>query len=460
MAKIKSEHVCTDCGSSHPKWAGQCGGCGQWNTLVEEITASDESAAVRAVPERLSAPRRIGEIDPHVGRPQSTNIEELDQVLGGGLVPGSVTLLAGEPGVGKSTLLLQLLAAWPGTALYVSAEESAQQVRLRAERLRAIRPDLWLLAETTLPHIVAAIDEVKPSLVVVDSIQTVSDPALGSAPGSVGQVRACAHRLVTEAKRRNVPVVLVGHVTKDGGIAGPRVLEHIVDTVLSFDGERHHLLRLLRATKHRFGPTDQLGLFEMAEHGLLGVPDPSRLFLADRRTGLPGSAVVPTLDGQRPLVIEVQALTAPVPPGVPARRNAQGLDPGRLSLLLAVLQRHGRLPVHQYDVYASAVGGVKLSEPGLDLGMCLAVASAMAGQPLHADIAVFGEVGLGGEIRQVGQAPRRYAEAERLGFTRVIAPANSPDPDGKIRLIRAHTIAEALAAAELIGARHSGLRAI
>ena len=270
---------------------------------------------------------------------------ELDRVLGGGIVPGSVTLIGGEPGIGKSTLLLQLLAWWPGPTLYISAEESAQQVRLRAERLRAVRPELWLSAETSLAGVVAAIDRVSPGLVVVDSIQTIADERLTSSAGSVAQVRECAQHLVGEAKRRGVAIVMVGHVTKDGALAGPRVLEHVVDTVLSFEGERHHALRLLRAVKHRFGSTDELGLFEMTGRGLVGVADPSKLFLADRRTGVPGSVVVPAMDGQRPLLVEVQALTVPIPPGIPARRNAQGLDSGRLALLLAVLERRAGLRV-------------------------------------------------------------------------------------------------------------------
>ena len=285
-------------------------------------------------------------------------------------MPGSVTLLGGEPGIGKSTLLLQLLASWKGPTLYVTAEESAHQVRRRAERLGAIRDDLWLHAETSLPHILTAIADTSRELVVIDSIQTVHDPASASLPGSVGQVRGCAHRLVVEAKERNVAIVLVGHVTKDGGLAGPRVLEHVVDTVLQFEGDRHHALRLLRASKHRFGPTNELGLFEMCHDGLAGVPDPSTLFLADRRVGVAGSAVVPTMEGHRPIVVEVQALTAQGVPGVPSRRSAQGLDGGRLSMLMAVLARRGRIPVGEQDVYASTAGGVKLNEPGLDLG-CL-----------------------------------------------------------------------------------------
>jgi DNA repair protein RadA/Sms len=323
-------------------------------------------------------------------------------------------------------------------------------VRLRAERLGAVRPDLWLLAATAVPDIVAAIDDVRPALVVVDSIQAVADPVLGSPPGSVVQVRSCAHQLVVEAKRRGIPVVLVGHVTKDGGLAGPRVLEHVVDTVLSFEGDRHHALRLLRATKHRFGPTDELGLFEMATGGLVGVPDPSALFLADRRTGVPGSAVAPTIEGQRPIVVEVQALTAAAPYDVPVRRTSQGIDGGRLALLLAVLQQRARQPVGNADVYVSTVGGVRLVEPGLDLAVCMAIVSALTCRPLPADLAVFGEVGLGGELRQVGHTRRRLSEAARLGFARAIVPGNSPNGVDGIRLVRVATLSEALAAAGVV----------
>ena len=447
MAKVKIEHVCTDCGASHPKWAGQCTSCGQWNTLVEEVALPSDAVPLAPT---SATPMLIGDIDPKASTPRTTTIGELDRVLGGGLVPGSVTLLGGEPGIGKSTILLQLLAGWTGQSLYVTAEESAQQVRLRAERLDAVRPNLWLFAETALPHIIAAIDDVKPDFVVVDSIQTVHDPAIGSAPGSVTQVRGCAQQLVTIAKLRNIPIILVGHVTKEGSLAGPRVLEHIVDTVLSFEGERHHALRLLRATKHRFGPTSELGLFEMAGVGLIGVPDPSQLFLGDRRTGVPGSAIAPTMEGHRPIVVEVQALTTPAPPNVPARRTALGIDSNRLALLLAVLQQRARVAVQQQDVYASTVGGVRLVEPGLDLAVCLAIASAITDRPIPSDMVAFGEVGLGGELRQVAHTPRRLSEAARLGFTRAIAPKNSPAPDsGSIRLVRVGTLPEALAAAGL-----------
>jgi DNA repair protein RadA/Sms len=385
------------------------------------------------------------------GGPRPTGIAELDRVLGDGLVPGSVVLLGGEPGIGKSTLLLQLLASWPGRTLYISAEESASQVRLRADRLGALGPDLWLLTETMLPHIVAAIEQVQPSLVVVDSIQTIADPELGSAPGSVVQVRGCAARLVHEAKSRDVPVVLVGHVTKEGNLAGPRVLEHVVDVVLGFEGDRHHSLRLLRAVKNRFGPTDELGLFEMGELGLTGVPDASSLFLADRRTGVPGSAVLPTLEGQRPMLVEVQALTNVTTSGAPPRRSVQGLDPGRLALLLAVLDRRARISTATTEVYASVVGGTRLGEPGADLALCLALVSALAGKPLPPDLVVFGEVGLAGEVRQVGHAKRRLIEAARLGFRRAIVPAHSPDGVEGMSVHRVATLTEALSAAGLTG---------
>lgn len=449
MAKVKLAHVCTDCGAAHPKWSGQCTTCGEWNTLVEEVvTPRDLVGEISAT--ATTPPQPIGDIDPNAASPIPTGIGELDRVLGGGVVPGSVTLMGGEPGIGKSTLLLQLLANLPVRTLYVTAEESAQQVRLRAERLDAVRPELWLFAETSLPQIIAAIEETKPKFVIIDSIQTVHDPALGSAPGSVVQVRGCAHQLVRIAKQQGIPVVLVGHVTKEGSLAGPRLLEHIVDTVLSFEGERHHALRLLRAVKHRFGPTSELGLFEMVGHGLVGVPDPSSMFLGDRRTGIAGSAVVPTMEGQRPLVIEVQALTTPAPPNVPARRTTQGVDRNRLALLLAVLQQRARLKVHEHDVYASAVGGVKLVEPGLDLAVCLAIASAVLDRPLPADLVAFGEVGLGGEVRQVAQAQRRLSEAARLGFTRAIAPRATPDPEAPgLKLERVTSLPEALAQAGL-----------
>ncbi len=457
VARLKTVFRCSSCATTQPKWAGRCASCGEWNSLVEDLEVVGGRAGAPAGLPAVEPPIPITEVDATAGAPVPSGVAELDRVLGGGLVPGSVTLLGGEPGIGKSTLLLQVLAARAASGqrvLYVSAEESRQQVRSRAERLGALQPTLLLTSETALPHVLAAMASTDAELVVVDSIQTVSDPELGSAPGSVVQVRECAHRLVQEAKRRGVPVLLVGHVTKDGGLAGPRVLEHVVDTVLAFEGDRHHALRLLRASKHRFGPTSELGLFEMREEGLVGVADPSSLFLSDRRAGLPGCAVVPTLEGQRPLMVEVQALVTPSALGMP-RRSAQGLDNGRLAMLLAVLENRAALPSGAADVYVSVVGGVRLTEPGADLAICLALASAMSGKALPDGLVACGEVGLGGELRQVAQLPRRLGEAARLGFDKAVVPSSAPHGVEGLRLRRVDTLAEALVVCGLVpgGAR-------
>jgi DNA repair protein RadA/Sms len=450
MTRLRVIHRCTECAASHPKWSGRCPSCGAWNALVEdveEVRAAGGAARTNAQARAKAVARPITEVEATAGQPVPTGLSELDRVLGGGLVPGSVTLIGGEPGIGKSTLALQVAAARAAAdppALYVSAEESATQVRDRAQRLGVLEDGLWLLSETQLPGILAALDELGPALVVIDSIQTVADPDLESSPGSVVQVRESAHRLVQEAKRRDAAVMLIGHVTKDGGLAGPRVLEHVVDTVLSFEGDRHHALRLLRAVKHRYGPTSELGVFEMGQCGLAGVTDASGLFLADRGTGIPGSAVVPTLEGHRPLLVEVQALV--VPSTLPSpRRSAQGLDQGRLSLLVAVLTNRAGVPFADHDVYASVVGGLRLGEPGSDLGVCLALASAHAGVPLDSDMIACAEVGLGGELRLVGHTARRLAEAARLGFRRAVVPVSAPEVDAPIELLRAASLAEALA---------------
>ncbi|MEZ5259665.1 MAG: DNA repair protein RadA [Ilumatobacteraceae bacterium] len=432
MARRRTIHRCTQCGGTEAKWSGRCGACGAWNSLVEEVEEVGRGGKGLVGLAPSTPPIPIAEVDPASGQPQSTGIGELDRVLVVGLVPGSVTLVGGEPGVGKSTLLLQFVAQWHGTVLYVSAEESAQQVRMRADRLGALREGLWLLAETDLTATLAAIAEVSPSLVVIDSIQTVADPELSSAPGSVVQVRECAHRLVQEAKRRGIVVVIVGHVTKDGGLAGPRVLEHVVDTVLAFEGERHHALRLLRATKHRFGPTSELGLFEMSGDGLIDVPDPSGLFLADRRPGTPGSVVVPALEGQRPLMVEVQALVARSTLPQP-RRSAQGVDQGRLSLLLAVLERRAEVPVGSADVFVSAVGGVRLVDPGVDLGVALAVVSSAVVRWLPADL-VAGEIGLGANCARRSRPgavwPRPPGSGSGKPSSRPPLPPTFPGPGG------------------------------
>jgi DNA repair protein RadA/Sms len=443
MTRPRTVHRCTDCGTEHPAWIGRCTACGAWGTVAEEADRRLPG------PGPATRPRPVAEVDPAEFVAHPGGAGELDRVLGGGLVPGSVTLLGGEPGTGKSTLLTQVAAAWRGRVLYVSAEESRQQVRLRAERLGALVPELWLAAETSLDHVVAHLDVVRPELLVVDSIQTVEDPAVGSAPGSVAQVRSCAHRLVREAKERGVAVVLVGHVTKDGALAGPRVLEHVVDTVLAFEGDRHHALRLLRAAKHRFGPTGELGLFEMAETGLIGVPEAAALFLADRRPGLPGSAVLPALEGSRPLLVEVQALVARTDHPQP-RRSAQGIDAGRLAVVLAVLEERVGVSVRAADVFAVAAGGVRVHEPAADLAVALAVVSSTAQVPLPADLVVCGEVGLGGELRQVPQTPRRLAEAARLGFARALVPVSAPDGPPGVEVLRAATLGEAIVAAGLV----------
>ncbi len=403
------------------------------------------SAGAGAAGPGSRSPVALSELAGQGGDPEPTGISELDRVLGGGLLPGSVTLLGGEPGIGKSTLVLQVLAAVAGRGgrgLLVSAEESLLQVRRRAERLQAVRPGLWMVTETALPGIESAVREVEPDLVVIDSIQTVWDPDLESSPGSVVQVRGCAHQLAAMAKDDGPAIVVVGHVTKDGALAGPRVLEHLVDTVLSFEGDRHHALRLLRAVKHRFGPTGELGLFEMTGHGLEGVADPGGMFLADRRAGTPGSVVFPSIEGQRPMLVEIQALVVSTPQVSP-RRSTTGFDSGRLALLLAVLDQRAGLGLGHHDVYVSVVGGIRVADPGADLAVCLALASAVTGVPVGSDVVVLGEIGLAGEVRQVAHTPRRLAEAARLGFARAVVPDHGPD-EAPVALFGVAALAEAL----------------
>jgi DNA repair protein RadA/Sms len=454
MARSKTTYRCQECGAHEPKWAGRCSACEAWGSLVEELVARD--AAPAALPPS-QGPVPIADVDAEDCAPSATQVGELDRVLQGGLVPGSVTVLGGEPGIGKSTLLLQALAGMATRGqrcLYVTAEESAQQVRLRAERLGVLPPHLWLVADTALPHVLHHIGEVEPHVLAIDSIQTVFHPDLSSAPGSVAQVRECAHLLVRASKERAMSSVLVGHVTKEGSLAGPRVLEHLVDTVLSFEGERHHALRLLRAVKHRYGATDELGLFEMTDTGLVSVPDPSALFLADRRAGTPGSVVAPVLDGHRPLLVEVQALVAPSDLPTP-RRSAQGLDSGRLALVVAVLQQHVDVPFAKHDIHTVVAGGVRATEPGTDLALALALASARKGVAVPPDVVACGEVGLGGELRQVHQTARRLNEAARLGFRRAVVPASAPLELPDIEVRRVHTLGDAV---RLVGAGDLGWR--
>ncbi len=376
----------------------------------------------------------------------ATGIGELDRVLGGGLVAGSVTVLGGEPGVGKSTLVLQALASLAAqgrTSLLIAAEESGEQVRRRADRLRAAVDGCYLLATTDLDVVIGAAGQLEPSVLVVDSIQAVSDSACGSQAGSPSQVRECAGRLVRYAKSVGVATLLVGHVTKDGGLAGPRTLEHLVDTVLSFDGDRHQSLRLLSASKHRYGPTGELGLFEMTEIGLRDVVDPSALLLGDRRRGMPGSIAVPVLEGRRPLLLEVQGLVGP-PTSATGRRVAQGVVGGRLALLLAVLEKRCHLALAGSDVFVSTVGGLRVSEPAADLGIALALVSAVTGIAIGEEVVACGEVGLAGELRQVQAIERRLAEAARLGFRRAVVPQSAAEGPTELELLRAGTLLEAV----------------
>jgi DNA repair protein RadA/Sms len=392
----------------------------------------------------------LHDVDPARSRPVPTGLVELDRVLGGGLVPGSVTLLGGEPGVGKSTLLLQVLSQVASTGecvLLVSAEESAAQVRRRAERLGPLPDRLMVLDSSDLSSVPAALHDISPALVVVDSIQAVADPAVSGPPGSLGQVRACTDLVVRLAKLHHVSFALVGHVTKEGTLAGPRTLEHLVDTVLGVEGDRHHALRTVRATKHRFGPTGELGLFEMNDTGLAAVTDPYRLLLGDRRPGAPGSTVLPAVQGQRALLVELQALTAKTAAETPSRRSAQGVDGGRLALLLAVLEQRAGVALARTDVFASAVGGLRVLEPAADLALALAVASSVRDRPLPPDLVVFGEIGLGGEIRQVPHAPRRLAEAARVGFRHALVPESCPDGPPGMEVVHVRTLAQAVALA-------------
>jgi DNA repair protein RadA/Sms len=427
MGRSRSVYACTECGAQQPRWLGRCPECGGWSTLVEERAAPDaEPRELVAREPGAAKPRRLAEIDADAVPRLETGIAELDRVLGGGLVPGSVVLLAGEPGVGKSTLALQLAAGVPGSrpVLYVAGEESPEQIRLRADRLPSLPETLVVLAETCVESLSDPWRELQPQLVLVDSVQTLRSERVESAPGSVAQVRECAALLAATAKAHGTALVLVGHVTKEGAIAGPRVLEHLVDVVLALEGDGFHAFRLLRAHKNRFGSTREIGAFHMGGTGLEAVPNPSELFLAERRAGAPGSCIVPWLEGSRPMLVEIQALVAPAGYGT-ARRTAIGVDDARLALLLAVLDRRAHVDLLSRDVYVNAVGGVRIREPGADLALALALASSRLDLALPADAAACGEVGLGGEIRRVARLDARIAEAARLGFRQLLIPAGA-----------------------------------
>jgi DNA repair protein RadA/Sms len=468
MKQAKPVFVCQECGSQSPKWQGRCDDCGAWNSFVEEHVGealSGPQVHRYAIP-GIAAPgaKKYSEVEASRATRLSTGIGEFDRVLGGGIVPGSLVLLGGEPGIGKSTLLLQAAAHFArsvGPVLYASGEESEHQIKSRGDRLGIADAPLYLLAETCIERILEEVGRVKPSLIIVDSVQTVFSLKFQSAPGSIGQVREAATQFLFTAKGHNVPTFLVGHVTKDGNIAGPKVLEHVVDTVLYFEGEKHHSHRIVRAVKNRFGAISELGVFEMTGLGLKAVPNPSALFLAERPEATPGSAVLCCLEGSRPILVEVQALVSTTSYGM-ARRMAVGIDQNRLSLLLAVLEKRAGLHLVSDDVFVNMAGGMSVDEPAVDLAIVAAVASSLRNRPVLPGTVVFGEVGLGGEVRGVSQANLRIREAEQMGFTRIVLPysnaesiagepknsggANSsgmPEPSGA-ELISVRTIGEAL----------------
>ncbi|MBA3416972.1 MAG: DNA repair protein RadA [Chloroflexia bacterium] len=451
MAKPRTSFVCQQCGASSPAYLGRCPGCGTWNTMVETI--EERRPGVTG-----GKPRAIARAQPLIAVGSSgaeripVPIVELDRVLGGGLVPGSLVLIGGDPGIGKSTLVLQMASALGetvGTVLYVSAEESAQQIKLRADRLGVASNSLWVLSETDLTEVLAAAEEQRPGLLVIDSIQTVAVDDISSAAGSVSQVRECTARLMGWAKPRNTPVMITGHVTKEGTIAGPRVLEHMVDAVLYLEGDRHHQYRILRAVKNRFGSTDEVGVFEMADIGLREVRNPSEAFLEERDGSASGSTVAVTVEGTRPILVEVQALTTATAFGMP-RRSANGFDTNRLQLLIAVLQKRVGLSLGGQDIYANVVGGLRITEPAADLPLALAVASSFRDRRVEPRTVAIGEIGLSGELRSVGQLERRLLEAKRLGFERAIIPANTPRQDATktdLAIVRVASVGDAIEAA-------------
>ncbi len=457
--KPKIVFSCQECGAQSPKWLGRCPECGAWNSFVEERAAPEVAggAAAADAAKRYSlavaaGPQLYADIDTVVAERLSSGIDEFDRVLGGGVVPGSLVLIGGAPGIGKSTLLLQAAAHFAKTAgpvLYSSGEESEHQIKSRGQRLGVESAPLYILAETCLERILEEIARLRPAFIIVDSIQTVFSLKFQSAPGSIGQVRESATQLLFAAKGQNIPTFLVGHVTKDGNLAGPKALEHIVDTVLYFEGEKHHSHRIIRAVKNRFGAVSELGVFEMTGTGLRPVPNPSQIFLAERPAGAPGSAVMCTVEGTRPILVEVQALVSTSTYGN-ARRMASGLDQNRLSLLLAVLEKRAGLNLVAEDVFVNVAGGIAVDEPAADLGVIAAVASSVRNRPIKAGTVVFGEVGLAGEVRGVTQAALRVREAAQMGFTRcILAQGNvaAADVPANLEIAGVKTVAEALDAA-------------
>lgn len=420
-AKEKSVFFCQKCGYESAKWLGKCPGCGQWNTFVEELVSKQKKDSSRTTPSVEAV--ALHEISYDDMLRIDTGIQELNRVLGGGMVPGALMLLAGDPGIGKSTLTMQLCGAikTEASVLYVSGEESRQQLKMRAQRLDVKNENLMILTENNLEAIEAQIQKIKPKLVILDSIQTVYLPEITSAPGSVSQLRECTGRIMQWAKGMEISVIVVGHVTKDGSVAGPRVLEHMVDTVLFFEGERHNQFRILRALKNRFGSTNEIGVFEMQEKGLLEISNPSEIFLSERPRDAVGSVVVPCMEGSRPVLVELQALVASSPYGQP-RRMTNGADYNRTAMLLAVLEKKMRLPLGNQDIFLNVVGGLKIDEPAIDLGIIVALVSSMQNRPIIDDVIILGEVGLTGEVRTISFLEKRLIEAEKMGFRMAVVP--------------------------------------
>ncbi len=451
MAKTRVRYACQSCGATAIRWTGQCKACGEWNTLVETVQPRREPPLARSLMPQ-SQPQSLPEIQADQFHRLSVTSSELARVLGGGIVPGSVVLVGGDPGIGKSTLLLQAsaqLAEGESPVLYVSGEESVHQIKMRADRLGLQQPGLFVVSEVSLDQILTHIEQLSPRLVIIDSIQAISSEEIESSAGSVSQVKACATALLRLAKSIGIPIFLVGHVTKAGAIAGPRVLEHIVDAVLYLEGDRFHTYRLLRGVKNRFGSTHEVGVFEMTEQGMVEVANPSEAFLAERLPDSAGSAIAVTMEGSRPLLVEIQALASTTSFGQP-RRTANGVDFNRLLLLTAVLSKRVGLRLFDQDVFVNVIGGLRISEPAADLAVALAIASSYQNVPMPAEMAAVGEVGLSGELRAVGHLSRRLNEAAKLGFRRCIVPATHRrlgEVQAGIELIPARSLADALSAA-------------
>jgi DNA repair protein RadA/Sms len=457
MAKARSQYACQNCGKTTPRYFGRCPQCGEFNTMVEEIIESVKPNAAKGMAAQRSAlpsttPQRLADVRMENLTRLRIGSAEFDRVLGGGVVPGSITLIGGDPGIGKSTIILQsssALANSAGRVLYVSGEESTHQIKMRADRMGLRADELYLLTETNLSDILEHVHRLEPALLVIDSIQTIYSEESESSPGSVSQVRECASRLQMLAKTSGVSVFLIGHVTKEGAIAGPRVLEHIVDTVLYLEGDPFQAYRLLRSVKNRFGATSEVGVFEMVGTGMIEVPNPSEAFLAERALNAAGTAIAVTMEGTRPLLVEVQALTSPTSFSNP-RRTPNGIDMNRLLLIGAVLSKRMGLKLFEQDIFVNVVGGMKIDEPASDLAMATAIASSYFDTPVPPDLALIGEIGLTGELRTVAQLPARLAEASKLGFTRAIIPRlrrKLPDVPQGLKLIEARNIGEALATA-------------